>query len=512
MINVNAATVAELESLPGVTAAEANAVVANAPYANLAALNAVIKLPEKAVEQLTFAGVAPSPVVETPPVAPTVSVGPASVTASATADTTIPFPLTFRGPVKFPVTITYATVSGTASSGGGDYLGVPAGTVVCSGPGAEINITIEKSNAANAPKTFAVRIASATGGVGIGTGTAIGTINPPLSVTPPPVVTVGLTPWNLSTPGTYENRQCSVLTVTAPVGTNVVLNKCGWQQGVKSAACNFTATDCAIDGTPAGINYGFADYRAAVTIIQNCSFKRGGGVLVKDMAGLVKTVHGLNNFFQDIQGDPAHSNYRSAFQLQNVLCDDILISENHSIQTPGIGTASDIFSLGYSQGKPTGRAKLLNNYVDGTLTANGSGIMVGDPMLTQNDTSGLYVDAIGNVVTGNRNQGVVMAYGWNANMDGNTVVNDGSTVKCVSVGVQVFDWGEPHDATPANIFATQTTLTNSRVCVVAFGKRADYAVPAIVQQAGNSNSTFTTTEAIERAAWLARGYVVGPRA
>ncbi|HET6247927.1 MAG TPA: Calx-beta domain-containing protein [Tepidisphaeraceae bacterium] len=83
--------------------------------------------------------------------------------ASTKANTVLSIPLTLTSAAASNTTITYRTVAGTASSGGGDYLGIASGTLTIAAGQSSAHITLTiKPHAANTSKYFFVDLTAAT--------------------------------------------------------------------------------------------------------------------------------------------------------------------------------------------------------------------------------------------------------------------------------------------------------------------------------------------------------------
>jgi hypothetical protein len=128
-----------------------------------------------------------SGIVVSPAGVETVTIQGASVNKPTSGTTPLNFTVSLSQPAPAGgVTVFYGTLAGTASSGGGDYVGVPAGsiTIPAGSSSGTISITV-KGGAQTTTKTFTVQLTGATGGV-LGTpSSATGTILPNGVVTTP---------------------------------------------------------------------------------------------------------------------------------------------------------------------------------------------------------------------------------------------------------------------------------------------------------------------------------------
>ncbi|HET6249367.1 MAG TPA: choice-of-anchor Q domain-containing protein [Tepidisphaeraceae bacterium] len=145
-----------------------------------------------------------TPIVVTAPVAvtPTLKISGVTVTKTTSGTYPIKFPITLSSPaLAGGVTIHYATVGGTASNGGNDYVGVTSATLTipAGASSGTITITGKGNKEVYTSKMFTVVISSATG-AHLGNTTATGTIlSSNVVVSTPPAASINditLTPAN----------------------------------------------------------------------------------------------------------------------------------------------------------------------------------------------------------------------------------------------------------------------------------------------------------------------------
>lgn len=118
----------------------------------------------------------PKPASESQPV---VMIGNSSIVKPSTGTAAINFTVTLTEPAASAVTINYGTVAVTASSGAGDYVGIPSGTLTIpvGKTTGTISVQVKGNSLDDESKTFQVKITSAVGaqlGTVVGTGTITG--------------------------------------------------------------------------------------------------------------------------------------------------------------------------------------------------------------------------------------------------------------------------------------------------------------------------------------------------
>lgn len=106
---------------------------------------------------------------------PVVTIGDASVNRPASGTASITFTVSLSPAASTDVTVNYGTVAGTASSGAGDYVGVPSGAITIPAGKTSGTISIQVNGGAGITKTFKLSLASTTGAT-IGNASATGTI------------------------------------------------------------------------------------------------------------------------------------------------------------------------------------------------------------------------------------------------------------------------------------------------------------------------------------------------
>lgn len=452
------------------------------------------------------------------PPLPTVSIAPTTVAAG---EMVAKFAIRLSEPATQPVVCKYATVAGTASAGGGDYIGTSGTemTIPSGSSAAAIHIVISKTPT-DLPRTFSLTLTIESGAVA-DVLTAKATLEPTIVPPPSPPPVVGKTHLNIVTDMVIQPGAYGRITINTPSLASVVTAAhCDIDNIDCQRVGTLNVSDCKITGPGLAA---IAVWRFVNLSVQNCLTQGTGAIFFTDLLNTAKSVSILRNRGINIglgsTIDPAK--YTSFIQAQNVHVPGMEIGWNWLTNTRGQSSTADGISFMASGGTPESWANRHDNMVDGIFRLplgpgdNGSGCMALDPGLKQNYTGGGYTLVQNDTVLASENQCFVMASGHDITFDGCTSVNDGTSTPYGSWGIQIFNWGSPLPATPANLFGKSTTVKNHRSYVKPGKYRLDYSLPAIVVKSGNSDATWTSTEAAERIRYAqkvaAMGIVIGPR-
>ena len=275
-------------------------------------------------------------------------------------------------------------------------------------------------------------------------------------------------PLTVTTGGKVPAGLYSSINVTAGAGQTVDIEGSTIAVGiVGNNPCSYKIWNCHFIGP--GPTRAIVIWRFYDCDIEHDTFDGTGGTLGCDDAHTAHSFSFSLNRGINISGatGPTSKQYVSFVQLQHVVCANITILWNHLENQSGKSATTDAISLACSGGTAASHARIENNMVHGVYNwpvgpgFNGSGIMLFDPMATQNQTMSAYVDCDSNQVVACENQAYVQASSNWVNCHNNRAVNDGTETKYISVAYQAFNWGSPKPATPAGLFGTNSTFTNN---------------------------------------------------